>query len=1020
VEVPAQLRGLPSPHLPALGWQQQAASTLVASAALLFTVPLTSLASPALGTNTPSRTVAVATISAAASVTATTHTTTDRNTGPMAEPTSAAEPSAPSYQVKPGDSLWLIAEHALGDGARFHEIAQLNYGRPQPDGLALTDDHWLRPGWILALPEGAHFKASVPESPRAAVPHERAATGVPPHSTTVTVQPGDTLWDIAQDQLGDGARYGEIAAASHGMQPDGAQLRDPDLIRPGWHLTIPRPAPEDSSSSALAPGPVTVPPAVELPPAGPVAAPALRPHHDPDVTTPPLQSRPAAGAVQSPAGPSAAARPVQPRATAQADGDRGSVGDRLVVRTAEGVGGLLAAGLLLLLGAKRARQQRRRRPGERIAMPTAALAVVERDLRLVEDPDGLARVDQALRTLSVLLGRSGQTLPALRMARLTSQQLELYLDEPGSLPTPFQEGADATVWTVASDAELLSLTELTDVPAPYPSLVTIGHDPDGAHLLLDLEHVRALSICGDIVRGTEILAAIAAEYATSSWAPDLHVTIVGCLPELPDALGTGRVRHLPTLEELLPAWEHRATDIRAALQVHGFGDLNQARTAQPGQCGGSDAWTPEIVLVRGPIDPDVRARLDAILDLTPGVGVSAVITDDTTAGPWTLTLDDAKSGPDAVATLLPLGVAVRPQRLAAAELDTLLELFAVTDLPARAPSLNDAYAGHGSNAPVDDEPALADLDSQRGTREPEPSDPARRVIDLDTERPPDSERIAGQATATAEEGEILGPPDDHDDAGAEAATEDRASPLIQLLGPVDILNARGTIEPSKRRQLLEIAAYLSLHPGGDRNLLNEAIWPGAPALDNTRHTALSKLRKWLGTNDDGVDYVPRVLIDGYRMHPHVRSDWQQWQELLPDGPAQANNTTLRSALALVKGKPFAGTNPRHYAWAEPTRQDMISAIADTAHELARRSLLEGDATGARQAAAAGLYADPGAELLWRDALKAEWLAGDRAGLEATADRLTALSEDLGDDLEPETIDLLNELLDRPARKVAVR
>jgi hypothetical protein len=61
---------------------------------------------------------------------------------------------------------------------------------------------------------------------------------------------------------------------------------------------------------------------------------------------------------------------------------------------------------------------------------------------------------------------------------------------------------------------------------------------------------------------------------------------------------------------------------------------------------------------------------------------------------------------------------------------------------------------------------------------------------------------------------------------------------------------------------------------------------------------------------------------------------------------------------------------------------------------------------------AGLQADPGAELLWRDALRAEWLAGDLNGLTATADRLTALADELGDDLEPETVDLLDELLRR--------
>ena len=99
---------------------------------------------------------------------------------------------------------------------------------------------------------------------------------------------------------------------------------------------------------------------------------------------------------------------------------------------------------------------------------------------------------------------------------------------------------------------------------------------------------------------------------------------------------------------------------------------------------------------------------------------------------------------------------------------------------------------------------------------------------------------------------------------------------------------------------------------------------------------------------------------------------------------------------------------------------MISAIGDAAHELARRALIDGDATLARQAAAAGLQADPGAELLWRDALRAEWLAGDLTGLNNTADRLIDLASKLGDDLEPDTDDLLDELLSRTQPRAGTR
>jgi LysM repeat protein len=996
VEIPAHVRGLPSPHLPALGLQQRAASSLLAGAALLFTLPTMSF--PVLATDARPAAAVSTTLSH------TEATGTPAHAPTQSVVTAATGPNAPTYTVQPGDSLWQIAHDHLGDGARYPEIARLNYGAHQPDGRTLTSDHWLHPGWTLTLPPTAAAHPTADPSP-----------------AVVVVAPGDTLWDIAQETLGDGSRYDEIAAASTDLQADGRRLTDADLIRPGWHLTVP-------STPASAPT-LGDPPARNVAGHSPAGAPADKVPH---VVRPEAPSR-AITPVLPPSLPSAAAEPVigehstpptQQNVPRQHLDD--IVADGVVVRTAAGIGALLAAGLLVLLGAKRARQQRRRRPGQRIAMPPPDLATAELALRHVEDPTGLARVDQALRTLSLLLGQGGRVLPSLRLVRLTAQQIELYLAEPAVLPTPFTGTGDPTIWTLDADAPLPSSSELKAVPAPYPSLVTVGHDLDDAHLLLDLEHVGALAVEGDPDRCLAIMAAIAAELATSSWADDLQITVIGCLPTLPAALGDSRVRYLPTLEELLPALEHRTADVGAALTSNGLGDLHHARTANAAQYLHGNAWTPEILLLDGPMAPGARARLDAVLHDLPHVGIAAITTGCDGLGEWTLRLDGASSDQVGLAELTPIGLALRPQRLAAAEVDQLLALFTIADQPAVSPPGRDTTTG-----PTDvDEPTLTDLGSHLDTvltsRTTGPEAVPRRsgaTEDATRTNPAVIDDPLANTTAVEEPA--------HDGAHAALASgtvptsdgdvpADPQPPMVQILGPVEILRPRGAVEPSKRRQLTEIAAYLALHPGSDHYGLSEAIWPGARAVDNTRHTALSKLRKWLGTSEVGIDYVPRVVEDGYRLHPDVRTDWQLWQALLPDGPGRASTATLAAALDLVKGKPFAGTNPRRYAWAERDRQDMISAIVDVAHELARRALLEADATLARSAAAAGLQADPGAELLWRDALKAEWLAGDHEGLVSTADRLSALAEELGDDLEPETIELLEELLRRPARRVGAR
>jgi len=1006
VETVAQLRGLPSPHLPALGRQQRAASALIATIALLYTVPLLT-ATPARGAEpTPHSplTRPASTISAPLTVLPPTGRT------PPPTPAAAPEPRLPVHTVQAGDSLWQIAAEHLGDGARYPEIAALNYHRTQPDGHALTADHWLRPGWQLLLPATANRPPPAPATRDDGQPHESDVAEHPQTTSdteTVTVAPGDTLWNIAHNSLGDGVRYPEIAAASQGVQADGGHLTDPDLIRPGWELTVPH-------SVLHAHQPTS--PHHQAPPSEPdkttrtskSSAPASeegarQPHSPAD----PAVDVPAPSTISGHQDGSASHRPGQVRQ------------DPITVHTATGVGALLAVGLLVLLGLKRSRQQRRRRPGQRIAMPPPELAATELALRHVQDPTGLARVDQALRTLSMLLGQTGQVLPGLRLIRLAGADLELYLAEPAVAPAPFTPTADPTVWTLAGDAALPTGKQLAGVGAPYPSLVTLGHDLDGANLLIDLEHAAHLTLNSrgdsdsrssddggsDRADGLAVLAALIAELATSPWADDLQITAIGCLPDLAAALGTGRVQHLPSLEQLLPALEHRAAALRAALAAAGLQDLRHARThGSAGQQHG-DAWTPHIVLLAGPVTPDLQHRLDILAHDLPSAGVAIV----NLAGPgsgqrteWTLTLEPPDGDPDLVAVLDPLGITLHPQHLTRQDLQKLLALITITDLPAH--SLPDHEPG--ARPLIADEPTLADLG--RGLQD----------VTAATTHPP-------AVTLGIDPAEPVEPASDSDavpDSTADPASPTAAvpAPMVRLLGPVELIGPRGEVERSKQRQLTEIAAYLTLNPGRDHSHLNEAIWPGARSLDNTRNTALSKLRKWLGTNPDGLDYVPPVLNDGYRLHPDVHSDWQQWLALLPTGAAAASTQTLASALELVHGKPFAGTNPRRYAWAERDRQDMISAIVDVAHELARRALLEADSTLARRAAAAGLQADPGAELLWRDTLKAEWLAGDLEGVVSTADRLTALAEELGDDLEPETIELLEQLLNQPTRNADLR
>ncbi|MFE6227787.1 LysM peptidoglycan-binding domain-containing protein [Streptomyces sp. NPDC057854] len=68
------------------------------------------------------------------------------------------------------------------------------------------------------------------EEPSGELVAEEAAVYIP-EPRTYTVEPGDTLWDIAERFYGDGNRYHDIAAASG--------IENPDQVDVGQVLTIP-------------------------------------------------------------------------------------------------------------------------------------------------------------------------------------------------------------------------------------------------------------------------------------------------------------------------------------------------------------------------------------------------------------------------------------------------------------------------------------------------------------------------------------------------------------------------------------------------------------------------------------------------------------------------------------------------------------------------------------------------------------------------------------------------------------
>ncbi|MET9611624.1 LysM peptidoglycan-binding domain-containing protein [Kitasatospora indigofera] len=128
---------------------------------------------------------------------------------------------------------------------------------------------------FAATPDRSQAVVSAPQltaGPQyAALPAAQAAPALAPAAepqagyTVRDSRPADSLWSIAERQLGSGSRWTEIAKLNDGRVMDDSGLRfDADRpIQPGWKLLMPADAKPDEQSPAPAPAPPAPAPAAE-------------------------------------------------------------------------------------------------------------------------------------------------------------------------------------------------------------------------------------------------------------------------------------------------------------------------------------------------------------------------------------------------------------------------------------------------------------------------------------------------------------------------------------------------------------------------------------------------------------------------------------------------------------------------------------------------------------------------------------------------------------------------------------
>lgn len=616
LEFVASARRVTAPRLRLVGGIQTLASRLVATAGVLLAVSTTAVAHAAPATAIAHTRSATHDIEPAPS-----------NVGSPAGHPNVAEvgprdsgADLPTITVQRGDTLWGIAERHLGSGARYTEIRDLNLRRPQPDGQSLVGADWINPGWTLRLPADA-----TGVEPAAAAPLDARQT--------VTVERGDTLWKIAERHLGDGARFVELVELNRGrMQPDGARLEDPDLIRPGWNLVLP--------ATAVAPAAPPVPAPSRVGPLEVEDAPQATHAPRPALPAPSLEDEPHAS--------------VTPREvpTTDVDGEVAPEDTDTQAHWYLGLAGLAAAGVVAEITRRRRLQQRARRLGETIPMPEAGSPAsrAERELRAAApEVIGIEAIVATLSRLGHTYDDKGIDLPRVAAVLLRPDRLRIVLSDDGPEPEQPFERVDARTWDAPASALATGPDPTDDGWVPYPMLVVLGHSDDETTVVVNLEAAGTLTIAGDPATCEETLRALTVELATSPLAGRLTVLVDD---EHRDLTGAFEAHRLRAADDQSP--DRQVTMIARFLARIGCDDTLQARAEHRAD----DAWLPV-------------AFLGSAHDGTPAPWSGAVlITAGEARDGWTLDVQ-----PDGIALLEPLGIQLHVQRLSDQNLDALRSLL---------------------------------------------------------------------------------------------------------------------------------------------------------------------------------------------------------------------------------------------------------------------------------------------------------------------------------------------------------
>lgn len=853
-------------------------------------------------------------------------------------------------------ACWMvIVAYAVGDALDAARGIEINLGRRGP--LAATAAKFVcsatvllslaRPAVAVAAPMTTPVYEQVvtahqppDERPGSPVSSDEPTARIA-HEATYVVERGDCLWSIAESRLGDGFRWSEIYDLNRDI------ISDPGLVRVGWTLTLPDPAP-------AAPPPAVTDQMLE-----------------PSATTPDFAGTGAPmteNAAPSSTAPTDAATKADGSST---EGHTPTPDDPnseqmlpALVNPVAGITGaaVLATGLLLQL-----RRRRRRDPSS--PPPLREPSGLERSLVAAADVPLVRWVGQELAVLAEqIAGRRPMPNPvAVEFSEATG--IEILWDQPfPDAPAPWEAVPGDWAWSIRYHPE--DEIPATQLAAPIAGLVTVGHC-EGRQLLVNLEALGTLAVVGDAAAVEDFQRAVIVELGAGGETSDAYVVsaegmvepaLVDSLPRLSivtpeEACGqvlavansTARALTDSTVDSTFAyrTLEAPVLPFEATVMVAGLGDDGSIPTLGP------------------------RVR--------PHHGVAAVIAGDLPGAGARLTIDA-----DGTATIEPLGLSFTAVGLPSEPQRAVSELIepAMGDQNPSLVRANGEWPANGADrqcAPKSD----SDADEEEERRSRRPSVPGH-LADV---APPLTVQI---------------------DAAHHAGSIPEPRMLVKVLGTPRIVDGPAL---GRRELAVVIYVACASQPVRHEQIQdaiwrgNEVA---AKSVYNLVSATRSALGQWNGnpilrmaTRSDSTI----SLVDG------VWTDVSLMRELAAAaerGPATDALPLLLRALALVEGPPFDAVG---YDWAHTHQivadaEGLIARVAAAACDVALEAY---DLDQARWAVSQGLRGLPGHEGMYRRRMTIESAAGNPAAIRRAYAELLTFLDELETDPSPETTDLYNHL-----------